>query len=170
MIDMQVSWVRKRLQLGYEEDIEACLENYMDALRLLANSPDGPRSTIDLHKICLADALLRSLEFPTDPSFDIPKRFDTPRPKDQKIQRLGSVYLMRNKRNNYTKIGFSKNPKYRESCLQSEEPEIELLASFKASMEIEGRLHEQYAEFRIRGEWFELSDKHISEIKRYFER
>ena len=40
----------------------------------------------------------------------------------------GYVYLMMNSRNGYIKIGFTKDyPTYRESTLQSQEPEIELI-------------------------------------------
>lgn len=70
----------------------------------------------------------------------------------------GYVYLMENKRNGYTKIGFSKKPKHREKTLQSEEPEIELIFKGRATMDDEKLLHEEYSDKRVRGEWFDLTD------------
>jgi len=85
-----------------------------------------------------------------------------------KKKTLGHVYLMLNARNGYTKIGFTtKEPEYRESTLQSEEPEVELF--FKSSksftLDDEKEFHEIYAEKRVRGEWFDLSGDDIEEIK-----
>lgn len=91
------------------------------------------------------------------------------RKKIRRETRSGFVYLMRNARNGYIKIGFSKNPEYREQCLQSEEPEIEpALLTFRTSMSVERTLHDRYARFRVRGEWFSLTEKHISEIREFF--
>lgn len=70
----------------------------------------------------------------------------------------GFVYLMRNRRNGLTKIGFSKDPKYRESTLQSEEPEVALLSAWRGTRATEEELHEQFSKARVRGEWFELDD------------
>jgi hypothetical protein len=90
------------------------------------------------------------------------------RKKVRRETKTGFVYLMRNMKNGYIKIGFSKKPAYREQCLQSEEPEIEMFVSFKASMSDEHDLHIRYADFRIRGEWFNLSEDHISQIRESF--
>ena len=73
------------------------------------------------------------------------------------------VYLMKDKRNGYHKIGISKEPKYREKTLQSEQPAIEMVCnkrypSRKIAEAIEAALHKAYAEQRVRGEWFNLSD------------
>lgn len=71
----------------------------------------------------------------------------------------GSVYLIRNERNGYTKIGFTTgDPKYRESTLQSEEPDISMICSFPGTtMKDESMLHELYKDKRVRGEWFDLN-------------
>lgn len=79
-----------------------------------------------------------------------------PRPK-----KLGYIYLMTNKRNGYTKIGWSQNPQVREGTLQSEEPEVELLHTFTGSTDDEKALHKAFEKKRIRGEWFNLSESDI---------
>lgn len=74
---------------------------------------------------------------------------------------------MRNNRNLFTKIGFSKNPSFRESTLQSEEPDIELIESFVGTTMLEKQLHETFGEQRIRGEWFNLSTSDIETAKKF---
>ena len=81
-----------------------------------------------------------------------------------KAKQTGYVYLMCNKRNGLIKIGFSKDPQYREACLQSQEPEIELLNAFPATRQQEQLLHSRYFEQRQRGEWFALTSAQIKEI------
>lgn len=80
------------------------------------------------------------------------------------------VYLMIDTINNYHKIGISNKPVWREKTLQSEKPTIELLASKRfvsrrIASSFEKALHDSYAEKRIRGEWFKLNMKDVSEIK-----
>lgn len=86
----------------------------------------------------------------------------SPKPKNKN----GSVYLIVNERNGYTKIGFTTgDPKYRESTLQSEEPDITLVCSFPGTSASDERmLHDSYKDKRIRGEWFELSNADIETI------
>lgn len=80
------------------------------------------------------------------------------------------VYLMHDKRNGYHKIGISKEPKYREKTLQSEQPAIEMVCnkkypSRKIAEAIEFALHKAYAEQRVRGEWFNLSEIDVQMLK-----
>ncbi len=75
------------------------------------------------------------------------------------------IYLMRNMRNGYTKIGKSKNPKFRGKTLQSEEPEIELICAYKTWAGYEKELHEVYANKRVRGEWFNFSESEILAVQ-----
>jgi len=89
--------------------------------------------------------------------------------KNNHMNRQGFVYLMRNKRNGYTKIGFSNNPEFREKTLQSEEPEIKLLCKFKSIFSEEYWLHHEFKSKRLRGEWFDLNDSDIQSIITYFE-
>lgn len=71
--------------------------------------------------------------------------------------KVGYIYIMRDTTNNYIKVGFSNNPKYRESTLQAEKPTIELVKKFKGSMSQEQTAHRILAKYRIRGEWFNTS-------------
>lgn len=75
------------------------------------------------------------------------------------------VYLMYNARNNLIKIGQSIHPNFREKTLQSEEPEIVLLAIWQAPKTVEKELHKTYNEKRMRGEWFELTFNDLKDIK-----
>ena len=85
------------------------------------------------------------------------------------VQNTGNVYLMKNERNGYIKIGFTKNePEFRERTLQSQEPEITLMKSYKGSMDDERGVHEILADKRIRGEWFYLNEEDLLTIENYF--
>jgi hypothetical protein len=79
-------------------------------------------------------------------------------------KRAGYVYLMRNNRNGYVKIGFSRNPKHREKTLQSEDPDVELLWSHQGFKYDERELHARYASMRVRGEWFRLTADDVAHI------
>lgn len=72
------------------------------------------------------------------------------------------VYLMKNTRNGYYKIGRSDNPKFREKTLQSEEPEVELLHVWPGTKLIEEGLHAEFSSCRVRGEWFNLEDSDLT--------
>ena len=75
------------------------------------------------------------------------------------------MYLMKNNGNGYIKIGFTRgDPTYRESTLQSQEPEIELINHWKGSMDDEQQLHSMFDEKRLRGEWFSLEPEDISKV------
>lgn len=80
------------------------------------------------------------------------------------------LYLMLDTTNNYHKIGISNKPVYREKTLQSEKPTIEMVCAKrfpnrKIAASFEQALHQAYSEKRIRGEWFDLSNKEIKEIE-----
>lgn len=68
----------------------------------------------------------------------------------------GYIYIMQDTTNEYLKIGFSKNPTYRESTLQAEKPTIQLVRKFKGTMSQEQQCHRMLAKYRIRGEWFSV--------------
>jgi hypothetical protein len=74
------------------------------------------------------------------------------------------LYLMKHA-NGLTKIGISKRPKIREKTLQAEDPMLELHYVTSSDRSTEKRLHDIFAEHRVRGEWFRLSDNHIEWIK-----
>lgn len=78
--------------------------------------------------------------------------------------RIGFIYLARNERNQLIKIGFSKNPKTRESTLQSEEPEVRIIRTRSGTLKEEREIHFRFSTQRVRGEWFRLSEDDIDSI------
>ena len=99
-----------------------------------------------------------------------PKGYERVGFTNNKPDKVGNVYLMKNIRNGYIKIGFTKdNPKYRERTLQAEEPDVELLNYWEGSISDEKKLHNLMISKNIRGEWFELTDSDIHQIEDYFE-
>lgn len=74
----------------------------------------------------------------------------------------GIVYYIRDTRTNYIKIGRTDgDPEDRLSCLQVGNPSeliIVKLIECDDSIALERELHKKYAEFHIRGEWFNLTD------------
>ena len=92
---------------------------------------------------------------------------------DYRYDYTGNVYLMSNNHTGRTKIGMTKNePKFRESTLQSEDPDVELAFSSRVLMmrDTERYLHEHFAGKRYRGEWFDLSDEEVEEAKSLIEK
>lgn len=90
------------------------------------------------------------------------RRQETSRtPKRSRKRSNGFVYLMANRRNNFTKIGYSNHPEYRETTLQSEDPDVELIYKTPGNLEDEKRWHINFESKRIRGEWFNLSEADI---------
>lgn len=80
------------------------------------------------------------------------------------------VYLMIDTLNQYYKIGISNKPSWREKTLQSEKPSVELIASKKfvsrrIALSIEKAFHTTFADKRIRGEWFQLDEVDVEEIR-----
>lgn len=78
------------------------------------------------------------------------------------------IYLLKDERTNYYKIGRSINPKVREKTLQSECPTYKIIwISELTSPSVEKTLHKIFTNQRIRGEWFELSNDNIKFIKNF---
>lgn len=80
------------------------------------------------------------------------------------------VYFMLDDKNGYYKIGISNEPEWREKTLQSEKPSIKLIAAKKfvnrrIAANFEKALHDSYSHRRKRGEWFQLDQEDIDEIK-----
>jgi hypothetical protein len=75
------------------------------------------------------------------------------------------IYLVLDERTGYIKIGQSKNPSARERTLQSEKPHVTMIFSNLGDAELEQELHQEYARFRIRGEWFKLTEDQVESIK-----
>ena len=80
------------------------------------------------------------------------------------------VYIMHDEVNNFYKIGISNKPKYRERTLQSEKPSITLIKAKKfptraIAKAFESALHTTYSNKHKRGEWFELDEQDVNQIK-----
>lgn len=86
---------------------------------------------------------------------------------NNKKNKINKTYLMIDRSNGYVKIGKSKDPKHRERTLQSEKPSIEMI--YICDDDIEYKLHDEYKDFRKRGEWFTLSEKQIHDICKKYE-
>lgn len=80
------------------------------------------------------------------------------------IENVNYLYIMLNKATSLFKIGYSKNPEYREKTLQSEEPKIILLKVWECDKCIEREIHKYFEKKRIRGEWFKLNIKDLMEL------
>ena len=78
------------------------------------------------------------------------------------------IYLMKDEINDSFKIGMSKNPKTRESTLQSEKPYIKMINYWEGEVGDEKSLHKKFKNQRIRGEWFILSEKDLLFVESYF--
>lgn len=75
-------------------------------------------------------------------------------------------YIMVDEHTNYTKIGFSVSPEKRERTLQAEKPTIKLIHIFEENHE--RHLHNEFSHKRVRGEWFNLTEKEVQKIiKKY---
>ena len=77
------------------------------------------------------------------------------------------LYLMRHS-NGLTKIGRSVQPKAREKTLQAEDPRLEMILCVDGQGYREKTLHRIFDELRVRGEWFQLEDRHVEWIKFFF--
>ena len=87
---------------------------------------------------------------------DIKKKFKQPTRENI------NTYIMIDKNTGYYKIGQSINITKREKTLQAERPTIHLL--YSCGKNIERSLHAKYKEFRVRGEWFNLTPEVLLEI------
>lgn len=89
------------------------------------------------------------------------------------------LYIIRCGRSKYYKIGVTNDLEKRLATHQTGCPyELKLICYSKADLDdylgkeityLEGFLHNNYSEFRVRGEWFELNYGHISDIAMFLE-
>lgn len=80
---------------------------------------------------------------------------------NKKNESARHLYLLKNKRNGYYKIGLSTRPRIRERTLQSEDPEICCIKHWSNCGHMEKFWHNHFSEQRIRGEWFWLTDAQV---------
>lgn len=109
---------------------------------------------------------LKNLPEPETPSWNSNKKKEI---KEHKELSKGCVYLV--KLGKHYKIGISKNPKDRlkEFTLLPYELEEIIVKEVNNYELVEEKLHTKYKDFRVRGEWFELSLEQVEEIKQYLE-
>ncbi len=77
------------------------------------------------------------------------------------------IYLLRAPRLSRFKIGCATNVKQRCSAINTASPcEVVLVAYFATnqSRKIEAALHQKYARFHVKGEWFELGKNQVQEL------
>jgi hypothetical protein len=72
------------------------------------------------------------------------------------------TYVMKDEDTGFYKIGKSVNPEHRERTLQSQKPTIKMVKIFDSNIEKE--LHEAYDKYRVRGEWFNLTNIQLQYI------
>jgi len=75
------------------------------------------------------------------------------------------VYLIYDVNGNSYKFGQTYDLIYREKTLRAKEPKIELIKFCQTNVITESDLKEKYKSKRGRGEWFDLSDDEVNEIK-----
>jgi len=121
----------------------------------------------DINAIDYIDTLIRRLEVYNEKLRDI-YSIANKKPIKSVQLKMSHIYMMKNIRNGYIKIGRSNNPEFRERTLQSEAPEIELIFSSPLTFAAnEKRLHSILSHKRIRGEWFDLNDEEVLFVKNY---
>ena len=165
-------WVNRTLDrkelpaMNHDQSLRSIFEAYRCAREEF--DPHKSYSDFEALQLDMAKAILRLYGLPLHP-------IESSRPQRGKKRDLvrsnredGFVYVMRNARNGYFKIGYSKNPRYREATLQAEEPEIELISAVKAHPIWEEQLHRRFSHLQVRGEWFRLASDHVAQIQELF--
>lgn len=77
----------------------------------------------------------------------------------------GCIYFVQVGDDGPIKIGYSTNPARRLAALQASHPEVlHLIGLTQGSQLEEDRLHEQLAQWRIRGEWYAATAAVLAEI------
>jgi hypothetical protein len=72
------------------------------------------------------------------------------------------TYIIKDYSTGLYKIGKSNNPQQRERTLQSEKPTIKTVKVFNS--DVESLLHKEFADVRVRGEWFKLNKVQLTRI------
>lgn len=78
---------------------------------------------------------------------------------------FGFVYFFKRLSDGFTKIGFSKSPNGRRTTLKAKHGRLETILITQGDKALENDLHAKYDRFRRDGEWFNLSQAHLEEIK-----
>jgi len=78
------------------------------------------------------------------------------------------VYIAFDDFTGHYKIGYSTNLKTREKLLKVTNSGLEIIEYFKGSKDDEAAMHERFKGKRVRGEWFDLTEKDLETIRTYF--
>ena len=92
------------------------------------------------------------------------KRFMKKSPTTNNTKKISQrkTYLIKEENTSFYKIGKSINPEQREKTLQRERPNISVIKIWDKN--IEKRLHSDYKDYRVRGEWFDLTKIQVKYI------
>jgi len=163
----------------YKEEIDLLCDNALEQIRIRIESVN---QNIDIKPPFVKNYPKKDFQFVVKEYFQnfrkvvssLESHHPLHKPLNNEIKTVNEgscyVYLMIDRINGYHKIGISNQPQYREKTLQSEKPTIELICqklfpSRKIAESIEKALHEGFKEKRIRGEWFDLSNDEINDLK-----
>lgn len=146
------------IKQNMDEDCN-CVKSFSDIANYLqVNQSSIPNTLARLTKLGYIETFTEQDQRIITYTYDAPHRG---------ASNTGYIYIMQDTTNRYLKVGFSKNPKYRESTLQAEKPTIELVRIFKGTLAQEQAAHRILAKYRIRGEWFDVTVAQAEEaIKR----
>lgn len=166
--------------LLFKEDLDSLSQNLIKDWRILTSGNrkiEGMRSFGNRHNYQDRNSLQKALKTLFNDYSNLVNEIENYLPiskldfKDRiSITEVCHLYLMKDMANGYYKIGISNNPEYREKTLQSEKPTIELItskgfSSRKIASAFESSLHKSFENKRLRGEWFQLTEREIDEIK-----
>lgn len=90
------------------------------------------------------------------------------------ISQITYIYLIRDKATGCVKIGRSRDPEarlkqlVRQDTLMPKANEFTMLFYWRGYTTTEKFLHMQYAEKHVRGEWFDLDEEDVEEIKKFY--
>ena len=77
-----------------------------------------------------------------------------------------NVYLIRMADTTFYKIGFTREIHKRLADLQHANPmPLRVIAMMAGGRKLEGRLHRRFQDQRVRGEWFDLTEEMVEEIR-----
>lgn len=151
------------------KDVTASYKSSDEHITLLARlwvikALDFPSEPCIFKKTSFVSSQLKALERKAERLKQAEQEAGAKQKDQEEVERLRKsnfrtfVYVMEDLRNGYFKIGQSTTPDKRERTLQSEVPQIVMRFSIPSPEENERKLHDFFAEKRIRGEWFQLTD------------
>lgn len=151
--------------------------NRLDMLRYYWYSSASDREQLDINEVwsCIVKLKESNLsepkwleKFVSDISSGKP---DFPRYKHVRKQVKGYIYLIKHQDGMY-KIGRTKDLKSRMKAYETSMPftQIELIATMESDdyMKDERDLHAEFSEKQIRGEWFDLTEKEVDNLRERF--